>query len=459
MAGIGFVLRKLYRQDNICGLAGACLHSAFASAGPWLFTVLALSCIEIIGRKLVPLSVLFNFRVILIYNFSFSMVMSGPIFMIATRYLSDSIYRRDVRTAPSMLFGALSLLWGIELVIAGLFYFLHARLTYSMTVSALINFLLVSAVWLVSIFISALRNYQLVTRAFLYGMMMAVLACTVAVRHYGAVGMINGFSIGISVTIAFLLGHVLAEYPYEISQPFAFLKYFRKYWEIAVSGAIYNMAIWADKWVMWFAPEATKTASGFIVFPYYDSTMFISYMTTIPAMAMFLFSTETNFFEHYMRFYRDIEKKASFARIQRNHQEVARSIFSSAGNFFLLQGSIAAIGMLIAPQIVAYLRDSYLQIGMLRYGLLGAMFQILTFFLLILLSYFDNRRAVLLIQSIFLITNVVFTYISMKAGFIYYGFGYFMSSFITFIISVAVITQYVARLPYHTFITRNASIA
>src|ERR1700728_5475028 len=118
MAGIGFVLRKLYRQDNLSGLASACLHSAFASAGPWLFTVLALGAIASLGKALVGIDVLFDFRVVLIYNFSFSLVISGPVFMIVTRYLSDSIYKRDVTNAPGMLLGALTLLWGIELGLA-----------------------------------------------------------------------------------------------------------------------------------------------------------------------------------------------------------------------------------------------------------------------------------------------------------------------------------------------------
>src|SRR6201996_1753088 len=103
MAGIGFVLRRLYQKNNLSGLAGACLHSAFASAGPWLFTVLALTLTAALGKALVGNDVLFDFRVILIYNFSFSLVISGPIFMIVTRYLSDSLYRRDVTGAPGML--------------------------------------------------------------------------------------------------------------------------------------------------------------------------------------------------------------------------------------------------------------------------------------------------------------------------------------------------------------------
>src|ERR1700733_7063336 len=155
MAGIGFVLRKLYRRDDLSGFAGAAIHSAFASAGPWLFTVLALGTITVIGKSLVGTEVMFDFRVILIYNFSFSLVLSGPGYMIVTRYLSDSIYRRDVTNAPGILFGALLLLWGVEFVIAGSFFFFYADLEIATAFSAVVNFLLLSAVWLVSIFISA----------------------------------------------------------------------------------------------------------------------------------------------------------------------------------------------------------------------------------------------------------------------------------------------------------------
>src|SRR5688572_5575043 len=118
MAGIGFVLRKLYHQDTLSGTLGACLHSTFASTGPWLFTVMALGVISILGDELVGMAVVFDFRSILIYNFSFSVVCAAPVFMVATRYLADCIHRRDVSTAPGMLVGALALMWGVELVLA-----------------------------------------------------------------------------------------------------------------------------------------------------------------------------------------------------------------------------------------------------------------------------------------------------------------------------------------------------
>lgn len=459
MAGIGFVLRKLYRQDNLSGLLGACLHSAFASTGPWLFTVLALGSIAAIGRNLVDTEVLFNFRVLLIYNFSFSLVLSGPVFMITTRYLADSIYRRDVTNAPGMLVGALILLWTVGAASAGAFYVFYVQLPPMLALCTVVDFLLLSTVWQVSIFISALKNYQMITRTFLLGMVIAVIACTLMARPFGVVGLMNGFSIGIAFIIAVLMGNVLAEYPYPILRPFAFLGYFRRYWEIAVSGLVFTMAGWVDKWIMWFAPEATHMSNGLVIYPHYDSAMFFAYLTTVPSMAMFLFSTETHFFENYVRYFRDIEQKASFTKIEKNHRLLARSIFGSAGNFFLLQGSIACLGILMAPEIISYLKGTYMQIGILRYGLMGALFHVLTLFLLVLLSYFDSRKASLFIQLVFLLTNALLTWCSMKAGFQYYGYGYFISCFVTFVLAAVIMSRYVGRLPYHTFITTNASVA
>jgi len=458
MAGIGFSLRKLYRQDNLYGFFSAGLNSAFASTGPWLFTVLALGVIAEIGRKLVGFDVLFDFRVILIYNFSLSLAISGGVFMVATRYLSDCIYRRDVSTAIGMFFGALILLWALDLVLVAPFYLLAVKLEPAFALSAIVNFLLLSAVWLVSLFISALKNYRLITLAFLFGMAAGAGASLLLARPYGAFGLLNGFSFGVLVVIALLIGNVFAEYPYPVKKPFAFVKGFRSYKDLALGGFVYNIAVWADKWVMWSAPEAMKLDTGLVIYPYYDATMFLAYLTTVPAMAVFLFNVETHFFERYVRFYRDIEQKASFSRIEKNHASLLRSLWSSAGNLFFFQMSLTFIALFLAPEIIVFLKGSTMQIGMLRYGLLGAMFQVLAMFLLILLSYFDARKEALAIQFIFLFTNALFTLWSLDFGFRYYGIGYFLSSFTTFLIAALAVKQRIESLPYHTFITTNTSV-
>jgi uncharacterized membrane protein len=289
-------------------------------------------------------------------------------------------------------------------------------------------------------------------------MLTAVCACALLGQAYGMLGLLNGFSVGVAVIIALLAAAVFAAYPFPAAQPLNILPYFRKYWEIALGGLVYNMAVWVDKWIMWFAPEAVRLKSGLYTYPHYDSAMFVAFLTTVPAMAMFLFKAETHFFERYVRFYRDIEAKATLARIQKNHRSIVSSIYGGFGQFLLLQVSIAAIAILMVPEIIALMRGDHVQIGMLRYGLAGSLFHVLTLFLLILLSYFDSRRTVLYIQCVFLFTNAGFTWVMLSYGFPYYGYGYFLSSFLTFILAVLATTRYVSQLPYHTFITTNTSV-
>jgi uncharacterized membrane protein len=221
---------------------------------------------------------------------------------------------------------------------------------------------------------------------------------------------------------------------------------------------VYNSAIWIDKWVMWFSPESQRLSSHLRIYATYDSAMFFAYLTIVPSLALFMFSMETNFFEHYLRFYRDIQNKVSFSKIEKNHQALLKSITSSAGQFVMLQASICILAMLTAPQILTMIGGSYLQIGIFRFGVLGAFCQVMLIFLLILLSYFDNRKTALSLQLLFFVTNALFTIITLHFGFTYYGYGYFLACLVIFIIAAVMTFRYVMELPYHTFITTNTSV-
>ena len=458
MAGIGFVLRKLSREDNLIGLCQAFAHSALASSGPWLFTILALGTIVWLGGVYTTFEELQNFRVIVIYNFCFSLVFTAPVFMVATRYLADCIHKEDVSTIPGMLVGTLALAFLTQFPVACLFYLGYAILPTTLALSAIANFMLISAIWLIAIFLTALKDYKSITYTFAIGITISIVASTLLAKKFQALGMLNGFSIGLAFITASLIARVFSEYPYRLRQPFAFLGHFRKYWEIALGGFAYNAAAWVDKWVMWFSPYADRMPTKLISYPHYDSAMFYAYLTIVPALAIFVFSVETSFFEVYLKFYRDIQHNATFKRIQENHKLLIRNILYNARNFLMIQGSLCVVVILTAPKIFDFFHFNYLQIGMFRYGVLGAFFHILTLFLTILLSYFDHRKGVLAIYLLFLVSNGVCSYFSMEAGFDYYGYGYFIASISTFVVAAIITAVYVGRLPYHTFLTRNASI-
>jgi len=458
MAGIGFTLRKFSNQDNLLGLVYAYGCSAIASTGPWILTVMALGSIIAVSKHYTTNGVLITFRSIIIYNFSFSLVLSGPILMIATRTLADAIHNRDATAIPGMLIGSLMTMTAVLMPTAVLFYCFYAHFSALMTSLAIINFLLIGLIWLTSIFISSLKNYKTITFAYIAGLLVAILASCMFAKAYGDIGMLCGFNVGLTVIIAVLLAQILTEYPYPFSQPFMFLGNFRKYWRIAAGGFIYNAAIWIDKWIMWFSPDSEKLTSNLRIYSTYDSAMFFAYMSIVPSLALFLFSMETGFFEHYQRFYRDIQNKVPFAKIEKNHQALMSSISVSGGRFLLLQASIAIMAALSAPQILHMVGGSYMQIAIFRFGILGAFCHVMLIFMLIMLSYFDSRRETLLLQATLFITNTVFTLVTLKLGFSYYGYGYFMACFVTMLLAAIVTYRYVVKLPYHTFITSNSSL-
>ena len=154
MAGIGFILRKLQRQDNLIGSWAAYLYSAMISTGPWIFTIFALGSISVFAGMFSTKGVLFEFRRIVIYNFAFSLVGTAPIFMVVTRYLSDRIYEKDVEGTPRLLYGGLCVVFGTQLPLGIAFYFFYAKMDDFVALAAVTNFLVISCIWLLMVFIT-----------------------------------------------------------------------------------------------------------------------------------------------------------------------------------------------------------------------------------------------------------------------------------------------------------------
>jgi uncharacterized membrane protein len=456
MAGIGFELNKLAKRDDLLGVAGAYLHSAFAIAGPWLFTVLALALTTYLygGSDNVELM---NFRGVIVYNFSFSLALSAPVYFIMTRYLADQIHVQNVTGAPTAMLESMILVFLFNLGVGVFFYAFYLNMPIELRLAGFANIFLISAVWLLSVYLTALKNFSAVTWTFFIGMAVAVGAA-----HYfsdrGAAGMTAGYNIGLAIIVFLLAGRIFSEYPYRLTTKLALRPFWRKYWELAVGGFCYNAALWIDKWIMWFAPESVQLDSKLRFFPDYDSAMFLSTMTIMPSIALFVFSIETNFFHHYRRFYGNILSHASLRRIRQFHMRIIEAIVAGARSIVVVQGVLAFLFILLAPQIFEHLRMFFIQLGIFRLGVLGAFFQVLVLFTTIILSYFDCRRISMWIFIFYLASNTILTLIFMQQGYAYYGYGFFLASALTFFLAASVLMSHVRKLPYHAFVTNNNSV-
>jgi len=459
MAGIGFELRKLIERDDLMGVAEGYGYAALATSGPWLFTILSLAAIFLLGAPASSPRELAIFRTIIIYNFSFSLVLTAPGAIVMTRYLADSIYARDIREVPASMLGGLILTYGVSAPFAALLYIGRAHLDVSTRGAALLNFLLIAGIWLVSVFLTALKDYRGLIVSFGAGMLLACAGAVIFSIPWRVAGMLHGFNLGLGAILFSLTARIFAEYPTRPGRPFAFLSYFRTHWELALAALAYNLAIWVDKWLMWMAPEHETLGIGLISCPDYESAMFLAYLSAVPSMAAFTLSIETGFFEKYTRFYGDIQRHVAYGKTESNQRDLIQSFLDGARNFVVLQGAVCLAGILVLPQLLDWIGINFAQLGIIRLGLLGAFFHSGFLFLMILLTYFDARRAVLRLAGMFLVANALLTLMTLKLGFRFYGYGYFLAALIAFAAGFLTTARLLRRLPYEAFIRNNASVA
>ncbi|MBM3548996.1 MAG: hypothetical protein FJX54_18805 [Alphaproteobacteria bacterium] len=457
MAGIGFELRKLARRDDLMGVVASLTHASIVSTGPWIMTVLALGAIDIIGLRWLDQEEMKVFRIIVIYNFCFSLVAAGPLMMIATRYLADRIYEKKVTETPGMLVGGFIVLL-IQIPIAGWFYGVFAALDPAVRIAAIANYFVISFIWYVGIFLSALRDFRSITIGFAVGMSSAFAVAVLLGERWGAAGMLTGFSLGLALLLSIQVARVLVEFPYGFVRPFAFLRAARKYWELTLGALFYNLAVWVDKWIMWSLPDRDEIAAVMVSYPLYDATMFMAYMTVIPAIAVFVLSVETDFFERYQNFYKDVSGHAPWRKLGEDHQEILASLSRGLRNVVVFQGCITAFVVLSAPTLLSMIGVNLIGLGMFRLGVIGSFFHVLMAFVSVILAYFDLRRKLLFVYFLLFVTNTVFSLISVQMGFAYYGYGFFLSALVTLVVAYALAAWSVGRLPYLTFIANNPSV-
>lgn len=457
MAGIGFTLRKLVDRNDLSGAFQAFFHATLYTSGPWILTIIALGMINLTMQPI--FKALEDFQSILLFNFCFSFVFTAPFINVTTRKVSDAIFLKDFTPVVGSLLLALGLYYAITLPLISLFYVGFTTLSLGTAYMATVNFALLSGVWIASLYISALKDYKSVTMSFMIGLLTSVVLTMFFYNRNTAFNMLMGFNTGIAVTFTSFVALVYVEYPPVIEGLKGSLFAYRKYVRVGLGGLLYSVAVWIDKWIMWFSPDAYTYSSGITTCPLYDSAMFFAYISVIPSMALFMLAYETAFFEDFVNYYQGIINHNNLGQIENNYNKLIYSVGLHARNTIIVQGMITGSLFVLTPLILEYIPGlSTLQIGIFRFGLIGAALQTFTLFMTILLYYFDERVKPLIINGVYLVLNGVLTFVFMRWGLAFYGMGFFLANILTFVFAAYTVGKYMESLTYHSFITNNPSI-
>lgn len=462
MAGIGFQLRRLARQESISAVVAAAGHAAVVAAGPWLFTILALALISMLTEDLAGRATVANFRVVVIYAFGASLVLTAPVTIVATRRVADALWLKEPQRVAPLLVGAFVLAITCAAAGVAILCLIFQPPADIVVVFAAMS-LLVALIWVALCFCGAVRDYRGVTLSFFIGLLTALLGAVGAATYgLGASGMVAGLLFGLSLTFAGLTTRVLRTFPHPVVDVGeAVVDLWRAaggYWHLAVGALLGTAGVWVDKWVFWVSPVGERAESGFIHAPLYDSAMFISSLVIIPALAAFVVKLETEFFERYQHYYATIKSHGTIRQIEHSRARLAGYTLDNLSLITVAQAGICAVLILAAPAIVEALNLQFRQIAILRFGALGAVFQFIFIASTSILLFFDRRRLYLSLQALYFTLSLTLTAITIALSEDYYGVGYFLACLISSLVALTLADRTFAKLNFLTFIGNNPTI-
>jgi polysaccharide biosynthesis protein PelG len=462
MAGIGFQLRLLSRQETISSMVAAMGHAAVIAAGPWLFTIFSLATITVLTERVAGLPTLAAFRVVVIYAFGISLLMTAPITIVTTRRVADALWGKKPELVGQLLLGAFLLALastGVGVAVLWALFRLSAPIGLALAATSL----LVAMIWVALCFCGAVRDYKGVTLSFLIGLIVA-LVCSVlaAALEFGAPGMLAGFLTGLTITFFGLTSRVLRTFPHPVTDPMGgvrlILSGMSEFWHLAVGTVFGTAGVWIDKVVFWLSPAGESLEVGLIHAPLYDSSMFISSLVIIPSLAAFVMKLETEFFDRYQQYYATIKGHGTIGQIDRARGRLASYTLDNLTLITVAQVGICVVLILLAPVIASAVNLQFRQIAILRFGALGAVFQFIFIASTAILLFFDRRRLYLNLQMLFFFASAGLTLLSIQLGEDFYGAGYFMACLIASFVGYGLAATTFRNLNFLTFIGNNPSV-
>ena len=95
MAGIGFKLLKLIENESFLKKAKAYIFASIITSGPWILSILCLSLISILSGMFLTGRMFSIISITIVYTFAFTLIATGPIQFVLTRYLADQEYLKQ----------------------------------------------------------------------------------------------------------------------------------------------------------------------------------------------------------------------------------------------------------------------------------------------------------------------------------------------------------------------------
>lgn len=454
MAGIGFELRKILKEDKLLSIAKVYSYSAFLSSGPWVISIIAIILIGFINlANFTNLNEVAKFQIVITYAIALasSLVITGLLQLPFTRYVADLIFNHKEDEILPTYFGAILLAWlfGLPFMVP-LVFWVFEGLNFLFLIGVISTFLVLCAVWISSILASSLKYYKSVVFSYL-------ISYTIIVFLSYAIGsnvttLIYIFLFGNTLLLTSLMALIIKSYRSDEMFSFKFVKAKNFYWTLGIAGLTYNLGSWADKFIFWYHPLTGQAVVGKLhASIVYDMPIFLAYLSILPGMAVFFYRLEADFAEKYNLYYDAVREGGTLGLIKRYKNEMIMVIRHAVHEIIIIQGIVTTFLFLTVDNIFKFLHIPQLYTGLLFILTIGAVLQLAFMSILAILYYLDRKQVAMWLCVAFFILNVVLTLISIDLGPAMYGYGYTFSLLLVFTASLIITRNELDRLDYETF--------
>lgn len=454
MAGIGFELRKLLKKQTYAGLMQAYAFAGIISSGPWVLSIIGIMLIGLFSMGVIfPKAAIAQFQVTVTYLFLLSLIVTGFVQLSFTRFVADRTFAKDEDAILPNFNGLILVALSLSILVALPFViFLFPAQTVLYRLLFVMGLAVMSAIWITTVFLTGMKHYRAIVLIFFLGYGATLLLALVFRRSLGMEGLLLGFVLGHYLLLMGMVWLVYRNYHSHRFIAFDIWKPGAMYLSLMVSGFFFNLGAWVDKLMFWYYPATGQAVIGPLhASVIYDFPIFLSYLSVIPGMAIFLVRIETDFVEYYIKFYDAVREGATLDYIERmrNHMvyHVQRGLFDIAK----IQGITVLITFALGGMLLDWLGISTLYLPLLYVDVVGAALQVVLLGILNVLFYLDQRRSVLLLTATLPLTNMLFTAISLQLGATWFGYGFALAMLVTVLLGIWILNRKLEALEYQTF--------
>lgn len=455
MAGIGFELKKLFKPVGFLSKVRAVAYSALVSLGPFIFcTIMIAMLLFFMNTMDVSFRVRELFIATTVYCFIFSQIIASGFKIIIIRYIADLLYKKKFEDILPSMYGVLCVVIFIASGLGIAFYW-NSPLPLYLKLASYLLYMELIIVFIMMEYLSTLKDYMKIVKSFLCGIILSIALGYVFVSYTGldiVFGLIISLDIGFLIVISMLFAYLKNFYgAFSSKRYFDFLSYFDKFPSLFFMSLFYTVGLYSHNLIFWTSSISVKIAGTYAYAPIYDMPTFYAFLSIMPAMIMFVVSLETSFYDKHRNYYSLITGKGNFDDIDFARKEMIRVLWSEVRNIMEFQLFFTLVFLAAGYYVLPRLGLGQLSVDIFNLLTLGAYMIVLIFIIMTVLLYFEDRSGALFISATFLISNSVFTYLTLNYSESAYGLGLFTSAFFTLIIAVAELLIYLKNINYHIF--------